>query len=263
MLQQAPKAYRTQINDLLLTALARVISRWTGAPHCLIELEGHGREDLFDDIDLTRTVGWFTSLFPVKLVPAANLGDSIKQIKEQLRAIPDKGLGYGALRYLGTPQARASLGALQAPRITFNYLGQFDGSFDASQGSLLAPAAEGSGREQALNAPLGNWLSLNGQVYGDELTLGWQFSREMFDEADHCAPGRRPQARAAGPDRAFAATPPTWGSRRPTSRWRGSARHNWIACRCRCHKSKTSTRCQRCNRACCSTHWKHRKALCT
>ncbi|MBA2930407.1 amino acid adenylation domain-containing protein [Pseudomonas sp. CCUG 57209] len=183
LLQQAPKAYRTQINDLLLTALARVISRWTGAPHCLIELEGHGREDLFDDIDLTRTVGWFTSLFPVKLVPAANLGDSIKQIKEQLRAIPDKGLGYGALRYLGTPQARASLGALQAPRITFNYLGQFDGSFDASQGSLLAPAAEGSGREQALNAPLGNWLSLNGQVYGDELTLGWQFSREMFDEA--------------------------------------------------------------------------------
>ncbi|AZE60746.1 non-ribosomal peptide synthase/polyketide synthase [Pseudomonas synxantha] len=183
LLQQAPKAYRTQINDLLLTALARVISRWTGTGHCLIELEGHGREDLFDDIDLTRTVGWFTSLFPVKLVPAANLGDSIKQIKEQLRAIPDKGLGYGALRYLGTPQAQASLAALPTPRITFNYLGQFDASFDAAQGSWLAPAAEGSGREQALGAPLGNWLSLNGQVYGEELTLGWQFSREMFDEA--------------------------------------------------------------------------------
>ncbi|WP_439862469.1 non-ribosomal peptide synthase/polyketide synthase [Pseudomonas antarctica] len=183
LLQQAPKAYRTQINDLLLTALARVISRWTGAQHCLIELEGHGREDLFDDIDLTRTVGWFTSLFPIKLVPATGLGDSIKQIKEQLRAIPDKGLGYGALRYLGTPQARASLAALAAPRITFNYLGQFDASFDAKQGSLLSPAAEGSGREQVPDAPLGNWLSLNGQVYGDELTLGWQFSREMFDEA--------------------------------------------------------------------------------
>ncbi|AZE54867.1 Non-ribosomal peptide synthetase [Pseudomonas synxantha] len=183
LLQQAPKAYRTQINDLLLTALARVISRWTGIGHCLIELEGHGREDLFDDIDLTRTVGWFTSLFPVKLVPAANLGDSIKQIKEQLRAIPDKGLGYGALRYLGTPQAQASLAALPTPRITFNYLGQFDASFDAAQGSWLVPAAEGSGREQALGAPLGNWLSLNGQVYGEELTLGWQFSREMFDEA--------------------------------------------------------------------------------
>ncbi|MEO8488703.1 non-ribosomal peptide synthase/polyketide synthase [Pseudomonas sp.] len=183
LLQQAPKAYRTQINDLLLTALARVISRWTGAQHCLIELEGHGREDLFDDIDLTRTVGWFTSLFPVKLVPATGLGDSIKQVKEQLRAIPDKGLGYGALRYLGTPQVRANLAALAAPRITFNYLGQFDASFDAKQGSLLSPAAEGSGREQAPDAPLGNWLSLNGQVYGDELTLGWQFSREMFDEA--------------------------------------------------------------------------------
>ncbi|KAF1033213.1 MAG: Linear gramicidin synthase subunit D [Pseudomonas sp.] len=183
LLQQAPKAYRTQINDLLLTALARVISRWTGAPHCLIELEGHGREDLFDDIDLTRTVGWFTSLFPVKLVPAASLGDSIKQIKEQLRAIPDKGLGYGALRYLGTPQARASLASLPAPRITFNYLGQFDGSFDAAQGALLTPAPEGSGHEQAPDAPLANWLSLSGQVYDEALTLGWQFSREMFDEA--------------------------------------------------------------------------------
>ena len=75
--------------------------RWSGQGSTLIQLEGHGREDLFDDIDLTRTVGWFTSLFPVNLVPASDLGASIKAIKEQLRAVPDKGLGYGALRYLG------------------------------------------------------------------------------------------------------------------------------------------------------------------
>ena len=102
LLQQAPAAYRTQVNDLLLTALARTVCRWSGQGSTLIQLEGHGREDLFDDVDLTRSVGWFTSLFPVNLTPAADLGASIKSIKEQLRNVPDKGLGYGALRYLGT-----------------------------------------------------------------------------------------------------------------------------------------------------------------
>ncbi|WP_164076139.1 condensation domain-containing protein, partial [Stenotrophomonas maltophilia] len=69
--------------------------RWSGASSSLVQLEGHGREELFADIDLSRTVGWFTSLFPVRLSPVADLGESLKAIKEQLRAIPDKGLGYG------------------------------------------------------------------------------------------------------------------------------------------------------------------------
>ena len=80
VLQQAPAAYRTQVNDLLLTALARALCDWTGDSTALIQLEGHGREDLFDTLDLTRTVGWFTSLFPVKLTPAADLATSIKAI---------------------------------------------------------------------------------------------------------------------------------------------------------------------------------------
>jgi aryl carrier-like protein len=101
LLQQAPAAYRTQVNDLLLTALARVVCRWSGAESALIELEGHGREDLFDDVDLSRTVGWFTSAYPVRLTPATELGDSIKQVKEQLRGVPHKGIGFGLLRYLG------------------------------------------------------------------------------------------------------------------------------------------------------------------
>ncbi|WP_036985224.1 condensation domain-containing protein, partial [Pseudomonas chlororaphis] len=77
LLQDAPAAYRTQINDLLLTALARVITRWTGGDSALVQLEGHGREELFDNLDLSRTVGWFTSVFPVKLTPQAALADSI------------------------------------------------------------------------------------------------------------------------------------------------------------------------------------------
>ncbi|MBA6120549.1 MULTISPECIES: non-ribosomal peptide synthetase [Pseudomonas] len=184
LLQHAPAAYRTQVNDLLLTALARVIARWTEQEHVLVQLEGHGREDLFDNVDLTRTVGWFTSLFPVKLSPAPSLAQSLKRIKEQLRAIPDKGVGFGALRYLADQPAREALAALPVPRITFNYLGQFDGSFaEASGAGLLTPAVESSGASLSEAAPLGNWLSINGRVYGGELSLGWSFSREMFKPA--------------------------------------------------------------------------------
>ena len=183
LLQQAPAAYRTQVNDLLLTALARVIARWTGRDEVLIQLEGHGREALFDTIDLTRTVGWFTSMFPVRLSPVDSLDGSIKRIKEQLRAVPDKGIGFGALRYLGDAQAREALAALPVPRITFNYLGQFDASFadEQGEGGFFTPARESAGATQSPQAPLGNWLSINGQVYGGELKLGWSFSRQMFD----------------------------------------------------------------------------------
>ncbi|MFJ2338947.1 amino acid adenylation domain-containing protein [Pseudomonas protegens] len=182
LLQDAPAAYRTQINDLLLTALARVITRWTGDSSALVQLEGHGREELFDSIDLSRTVGWFTSVFPVKLTPQPALADSIKLIKEQLRAVPNKGIGFGALRYLGDEAAQQTLAALAVPRITFNYLGQFDGSFDEPD-AWFAPSAEAKGADQGAQAPLGNWLSINGQVYGGQLKLGWTFSQAMFDTA--------------------------------------------------------------------------------
>ncbi|KAE9648695.1 amino acid adenylation domain-containing protein [Pseudomonas sp. PB106] len=183
LLQQAPAAYRTQVNDLLLTALARVIARWTGHPSTLIQLEGHGREDLFDDLDLSRSVGWFTSLFPVKLTATADVAESIKAIKEQLRAIPAKGIGFGALRYLGDAAARQTLQALPMPRITFNYLGQFDAGFAEDGAALFSPSGEPSGAEQSPLAALGNWLTLNGQVYGGELSVGWTFSSQMFDTA--------------------------------------------------------------------------------
>ncbi|NWE79928.1 non-ribosomal peptide synthetase, partial [Pseudomonas yamanorum] len=180
LLQDAPGAYRTQVNDLLLTALAQVAGAWTGQADTLIQLEGHGREELFDDIDLSRSVGWFTSLFPLRLTTAASLAASIKQIKEQVRAVPLKGIGFGVLRYQGDVATRRILKGLEQPRITFNYLGQFDGSFDAGQGALFVPAGEGAGAEQDADAPLDNWLSIEGQVYDGELELRWTFSREMF-----------------------------------------------------------------------------------
>ena len=182
LLQQAPAAYRTQINDLLLTALARVLCRWTGQSDALVRLEGHGREDLFDDLDISRTVGWFSNLYPVRLMPQPALAESIMAIKEQLRAVPEKGLGYGLLRYLGSPTARATLQRLAQGSVVFNYLGQFDASFSDSD-ALFAPSGESSGSAQSDEAPLAAPISINGQVFGGELNLTWTFSGAVFERA--------------------------------------------------------------------------------
>ena len=180
LLQQAPSAYRTQVNDLLLTALARVLCRWSGQSSALIQLEGHGRETLFDDIDLTRSVGWFTSAYPLRLTPQLEQGASIKAIKEQLRAVPHKGLGYGVLRYLADDLTQHTLAALPSAEITFNYLGQFDQSFGSE--ALFHPLDESAGLAHDPDAPLPNALSVDSQVYGGELVLRWTFSRERHDQ---------------------------------------------------------------------------------
>ncbi|MBN0977507.1 non-ribosomal peptide synthetase [Pseudomonas hygromyciniae] len=184
LLQQAPSAYRTQVNDLLLTALARVLCRWSGHASTLIQLEGHGRETLFDDIDLTRSVGWFTSAYPLRLTPldieeASGQGASIKAIKEQLRAVPHKGLGYGVLRYLADSTCRQAMAALPSASLTFNYLGQFDQSFDSQ--ALFHPLEASAGPAHDPDAPLPNALSVDSQVYGGELVLRWTFSREQYE----------------------------------------------------------------------------------
>ncbi|WP_459475345.1 condensation domain-containing protein, partial [Pseudomonas sp. No.117] len=181
LLKVAPASYRTQINDLLLTALARVLCRWTGRDHALIQLEGHGREDLFADIDLSRTLGWFTSLYPVCLAPEPDLGRSIVAIKEQLRGIPRRGLGFGVLRYLGDAATRQALQRLPEPAITFNYLGQFADA--AGEHADYAFSAGDTGANQDPQTPLGNWLTLNGQVFNGALSLTWTFGRNVFAPA--------------------------------------------------------------------------------
>ncbi|NVL57088.1 hypothetical protein F2S70_25170, partial [Pseudomonas syringae pv. actinidiae] len=128
-------------NDLLLTALAQVLCEWSQQPSVLVQLEGHGREDLFDNTDLSRTVGWFSSLFPVRLTPHIAPGVSLCGIKEQLRAVPNKGIGYGVLRHMADSTFAQPLAALPQARVTFNYLGQFDGSFNEQQGALFVPSA--------------------------------------------------------------------------------------------------------------------------
>ncbi|AZP72380.1 hypothetical protein EJJ20_25955 [Pseudomonas poae] len=261
LLQQAPAAYRTHINELLLAALSRVICRWTGRASLGLMLEGHGREDLFDELDLTRTVGWYTHKYPVSLTPGATLAQSIKAIKEELRTVPNKGLGFGALRYLGTDVDQQRLRSQSLPCVTFNYLGQFDASFDQAQGALFVPSSEAAGSERDSEAPLGNLLSLNGQVYGGVLNVGWTFSGAMFDSAviqaladDY---GQELQALVE-----HCLTPDVVGLTPADFPWPVSPRRNSTACRCRPEMCWTCTRCRRCSRACCTTAWKPARATC-
>ncbi|MDW5531196.1 condensation domain-containing protein, partial [Azospirillum sp. NL1] len=155
LLSSAPAAYRTRVNDLLLTALARVLCRWSGTASALVQLEGHGREELVAGagMDLSRSVGWFTTAYPVHLRPGGDPGAAIMAVKEQLRAVPSNGLGYGVLRHLGDAESRTALRALPEARVTFNYLGQFDGSFDA--GARFVPADEPAGARLDPRRPAG------------------------------------------------------------------------------------------------------------
>lgn len=123
LLTQVNEIYRTEINDILLTALSLAMYRWADLSQIVLSLEGHGREPIIENIDISRTIGWFTSIYPVLLsLPVEKeLGYQIKTIKETLRKIPNKGIGYGILRYL-TPQPSL----ITTPQMSFNYLGQFE-----------------------------------------------------------------------------------------------------------------------------------------
>ncbi|WP_296188800.1 non-ribosomal peptide synthase/polyketide synthase [Pseudomonas sp. UBA1879] len=173
LLNEAPAAYRTQINDLLLTALTRALQRWSGESRALIALEGHGREDLFDGVDPSRTVGWFTSLYPVSLHAHDNLDEALKHTKETLRAVPHGGLGYGLLRHL----RGEALPSLQGC-VLFNYMGRVQNS-----SGLFDLASESGGAQRAADAPLACELSLDAQVRDGQFSLTCSYSGERHDSA--------------------------------------------------------------------------------
>ncbi|MGR3937685.1 non-ribosomal peptide synthase/polyketide synthase [Streptomyces sp. BRA346] len=175
LLQEVPGAYLTRINDVLLCALGRVLGRWTGRDRVLVALEGHGREEIFEGTDLSRTVGWFTSMFPVALDGGAGTGleEALKTVKERLRAMPGNGLGYGALRHLAPD---APLAGAADPQISFNYLGQLD--WDLPDGGLLHTLRSGLEGDMSPEAPRPHLLDVVGRVEGRKLELAWSYSRD-------------------------------------------------------------------------------------
>jgi non-ribosomal peptide synthase protein (TIGR01720 family) len=186
LLRAAPTAYRTRINDVLLTALAWALCRWTGRSRTCIDLEGHGREDLLDGIDLSRTAGWFTAIYPVALeVPAAGEPEwrtLIKSVRRQLRAIPGNGIGFGTLRYLGSPAVRDRLGGNAAgPQIAFNYLGQWDARPSEAHGSLYQAVHGPLGQEHDPAHPGAHLLEVVGAVQNGQLGFSWYYQPDVHD----------------------------------------------------------------------------------
>ena len=170
LLRQVPPIYRTQINDVLLTALGGALADWTGGSWFLVDLEGHGREALVPDADGSRTVGWFTSVFPVGLVVdrTAGPGDQLRATKEMLRRIPHRGMGYGLLRYgAGHPD----LIHAPQPDIAFNYFGQYDQVLAGSALFRFAPGSTG-----AWHGPINQRryaIELNAMVLEGRLQFEW------------------------------------------------------------------------------------------
>ncbi|MET9695228.1 amino acid adenylation domain-containing protein, partial [Streptomyces sp. NPDC006514] len=205
LLTTIPAAFHAGVNDILLTAFALALTHWRRSrgqdhPHTLVDLEGHGREDLVQNADISRTVGWFTSIFPVSLTPGTGpdewdevwaggpaVGRAIKAVKEQLHACPDNGAGYGLLRYLN-PETAPLLAELPAPQISFNYLGRFelaDGVAATGDWELSANTDTGDAR-----APKGRLrhslevsaMTVNGSDGDGSLVAGWTWPQALFTE---------------------------------------------------------------------------------
>ncbi len=185
LLQQANAAYNTTVEELLLAALISALESWSGLTRSVLLLEGHGREPVLTGLDVSRTVGWFTSLYPFVLdkVVGRDLGYQIKTVKERLRQLPNKGIGYGVLRYLTPAELRAGASLEFAPDLVFNYLGRFDRSDDAGLYQALSNDVGSAVSGQGLRPCA---LELSAMVLADRLCIDWRYDQYQFtDEAVH------------------------------------------------------------------------------
>ncbi|MEU3345286.1 amino acid adenylation domain-containing protein [Streptomyces sp. NPDC006700] len=208
LLTTVPAAFHARVNDVLLTAFGAAVARWrrthgrgdhTGV---LIDLEGHGREEIVDGVDLHRTVGWLTSLFPVRVDPGPldwdefrvggpSAGRALKEVKEQLRRLPENGIGYGLLRYLN-PQTSMMLAGLPKPQIGFNYLGRFAIAEEETRAApeewSPAPESGGLGGGGDTDVPLSHSIDLNAQTQdradGPRLVAVWSWADALFTEEE-------------------------------------------------------------------------------
>nr|QEO74616.1 condensation domain-containing protein [uncultured bacterium] len=180
LLQEVPAAYYTQINEVLLSALAVTLKRWTGQRLVSIDMEGHGRDPISERVDVSRTVGWFTTIYPVLLeVPRRDVevGEVLKQVKEQMRQIPEQGLGYGLLRYQGAESVQQRLRQMPQPEVLFNYSGQFDQTFTGS--GMFSIAREKRGMDRSAQNQRQHLLEISGGIVNGRLQLTWVYSQQV------------------------------------------------------------------------------------
>lgn len=184
LLQEVPETYRTQINEVLLTALAGAYEKVTGHKRIKIDLEGHGREEVMEGVEVSRTVGWFTTIYPVvlDLGDSSDIGERVKAIKEKVRGIPNRGIGYGVLNYLAkTDGIGQKLSAQSRPEIRFNYLGQTDQGLRNS--SLFGIARESTGLTQSPLARRPSLLEINCWVSEGRFWADYSYYKDVHRRA--------------------------------------------------------------------------------
>ncbi len=175
------EAYHTEMNDILLTALGLALKEWTGEDTIGVHLEGHGREDILDGLNITRTVGWFTSMYPMilEMKHADDLSYQLKQMKEDIRHIPNKGVGYGILRYVTAPEHKENLSFEIDPDISFNYLGQFN---EMSDSGLFTRSGMPSGQSLSPDTEKPNALDIVGFIENGQMTMTFAYHSLEFHE---------------------------------------------------------------------------------
>jgi len=178
LLSQVHTAYRTEIDEILLAGLAGALRQWGGGTRILVTVEGHGRQQLgkeaaFGDLEVGRTVGWFTCEYPLylDLSKADEIGDQIKVVKESLRQVPSKGLGYGMLKYLAGQKIDL------APSVLFNYQGQFETEF---AGGLFTLDEEEAGPLMAPSTRRLHAVEINGMSVGGRLRFSFSYNRQVY-----------------------------------------------------------------------------------
>jgi len=184
LIQQTPLAYQAQINDLLLAALSCALAQWTSERSLLVDIEGHGREPIADDIDVSRTVGWFTNIFPLRLElnRTRRVVAVLTSVKERLRQIPRRGMSYGLGRYLNETEGwRERFCSASRAQIRFLYLGQLD--HELSELSFFRLADEAIGPAQN---PLGErpyLLDINAYIRDGQFQAVWAYSQSIHERA--------------------------------------------------------------------------------
>ncbi len=182
LVQELARTTDRQIGEVLLTAVATAFAQWTGDRAVLVDLEGHGREALPGNADLTRTVGWFTTLYPVLLETAPSLesADNLDAVAAQLGEVPNRGIGYGILRYLSRDETvRLALAGLPAAQVSFNYQGRIDRSLS---GSSVQLAAEPTGPLRAAGVPASHDFEINAMILDGQLLIEWAYASGRYRE---------------------------------------------------------------------------------
>jgi non-ribosomal peptide synthase protein (TIGR01720 family) len=180
LLRDVAQANRTQINEVLALGLVEAIGEWVGERRIRVDMEGHGREEVEGGVEVTRTVGWMTSVYPIVLeVRGGEEEERLKEVKEQVRRVPWKGVGYGLLRYKRGGEIGEEIRRGEEAEVSFNYLGQLDQAVE--ENGWLEGAEESKGESQSEEGEREYLLDVNGRVSGGRLRISWGYSSEVHN----------------------------------------------------------------------------------